>query len=386
MMRPYFCRFITGVTALMLKNTARKSRSRWRSQISSVVSSMLAVLKIPALANRICTAPKACIVSATMRSVLRTSYRSACTAMALPPEPLMRAATSLAAAPLMSTMASFAPSAAKRTAAPSPMPCAPPVTIATLSFSLMLDLSQLGLPQPCYRRVRMRSSLPGGDDVLAVVLRPDVIVFGERVVISGAEWLDVILDQPLPGPDRVKSFAQLVGLRAAGLVERQRREVHGIVRIGGADRRNDIRRALDLGIFRHQRLHDALAGRRLLAEEAVGLQEHHVFSRAACQLVEAAAGDAPVRDHRHFPADALQRLHHLCARRRVGHQEYGVGAVGLEPGQLRRHVDIVVVELLDARVGDAGLGDVLGKPLLVRLAPGIVDQHGSRLLRPVSFH
>ena len=86
----------------------------------------------------------------------------------------------------------------------------------------------------------------------------------------------------------------------------------------------------------------------LLAEEAVGLHEVRFAGGRPGELREAAAGNAPVRDHRHLPAHALARLHHLRAGRRVDDEDDGVGARLLEPRELRHHVDVVVLELLDA--------------------------------------
>ena len=100
------------------------------------------------------------------------------------------------------------------------------------------------------------------------------------------------------------------------------------------------------------------------------------------ELREAPAGNAPMRHHRRRPAHALARLHHLRAGRCIDDEDDGVGAGILEPRQLRDHVDVVVLEFLDAgdldrRIGLAGRHQAL----LVRLAPGIVDEHEPGLLR-----
>src|SRR5437762_3267124 len=57
----------------------------------------------------------------------------------------------------------------------------------------------------------------------------------------------------------------------------------------------DVARPLDVRILGHQRFHHLLAHRRLLAEEAVGLDEVHVLRARSRELGEAAARRSPVR-------------------------------------------------------------------------------------------
>lgn len=88
-----------------------------------------------------------------------------------------------------------------------------------------------------------------------------------------------------------------------------------------------------------------------------------------------------MRNHRHSPAHALARLHDLRAGRRVDHEDDAVGAGLFEACELRHHVDVVVLEFLDADDLDGGIG--LGGGLqafFVALAPGIVDQHEAGFL------
>src|SRR6185503_11562964 len=63
----------------------------------------------------------------------------------------------------------------------------------------------------------------------------------------------------------------------------------------------------------------------------------------------------------------------------VADEEQDVRAGGLEPRELRYHVDVVALELLDARGLHLLLGQRGGQALLVRFAPGIVDQDHPRL-------
>ena len=100
------------------------------------------------------------------------------------------------------------------------------------------------------------------------------------------------------------------------------------------------------------------------------------------QFGKAAARNAPVRHHRHFPAQALARLHHLRAGRGIADQDEDIGALFLQPCQLRHQIDVVVLEFLDAGDLDRGVGlDRFGQALLVRLAPGVVDEDEAGFLR-----
>ena len=62
-------------------------------------------------------------------------------------------------------------------------------------------------------------------------------------------------------------------------------------------------------------------------------------------------------------------------------QDDAVGAGVLEPRQLRHHVDVVVLEFLDAGDLDRRIGLARGlQSLFVALAPGIVDEHQAGFL------
>jgi hypothetical protein len=74
-------------------------------------------------------------------------------------------------------------------------------------------------------------------------------------------------------------------------------------------------------------------------------------------------------------------IHQLRTGCRVADKDEGIGALFLEPRQLRGHVDVGVLELLDA--GDLESGVVLvgiDQALLIGRSPRVVDQHQPRLL------
>ena len=76
------------------------------------------------------------------------------------------------------------------------------------------------------------------------------------------------------------------------------------------------------------------------------------------------------------------RFHHLRAGQGIDDEDDGVGAGILEPRQLRHHVDVIVLEFLDAGDLDRWIGLAGGdKALLVALSPGIVDEHQAGFLR-----
>src|SRR5512143_1377651 len=122
--------------------------AKMRSNSASVTSSSgLLTCVVPALLTTMSSRPNALCARPTMAltsALLLTSARheTAC----LP----RRAATFLAPASLRSATTTLAPSATKRLAMPSPKPCAPPVTTATLSCSL--NVSSLSLAALCLCR------------------------------------------------------------------------------------------------------------------------------------------------------------------------------------------------------------------------------------------
>ena len=220
-----------------------------------------------------------------------------------------------------------------------------------------------------------------GAIVLPLVVDHDVVGRSERVVVAGREGVVVGLDEPFVRPDLVHRFADRVPVGAAGLVDRPGHEVHGVIGVGGADRREDVLRPLDLRELLHERGQHPLAGGALPAEEAVGLDEVRLARRRSGELGETSARDAPVRDHRCRPAHALAGLHHLRPRRRVHHQDDGVRPGVLQARELRHHVDVVVLELLDTGDLDGVVPGVRRhEALLVRLAHGLLIS-----MRPAFF-
>src|SRR5665647_3009577 len=120
-----------------------------------------------------------------------------------------------------------------------------------------------------------------------------------------------------------------------------------------------------------------------VAGEAEGLDEVDLLRARTGEFGEAPAGRAPMRDHRHVPTHAIQRLHHLRRRRDIGDHKERVGAGILQPGQLRHQVDVAGLELLNA-----GVRHFLGfqralQAGFVGLAPRVVDQDHARLLGAV---
>src|SRR5712691_8578826 len=125
----------------------------------------------------------------------------------------------------------------------------------------------------------------------------DVVVLRERVVLLSRERPLVALDEPAVFAEVLERVADLGAVGRAGLVDGQGHQVHRVVGVGGADRRQDVLRALDPVLGLERRDH-ALADLTLLAEEAIGLHEHDRLGQLAGQLGEAPAADAPVRHGR----------------------------------------------------------------------------------------
>src|SRR4029453_1607992 len=149
-----------------------------------------------------------------------------------------------------------------------------------------------------------------GDDLAALPDHHDVVFVGERVVLLRAEGPLVRLDEAaVLRLEILQRLAQLRPVDAARLLDGQRHQMHPVVGIGGAHRRDHVLRSLDAVLLR-ERLEHRLPALALLAEEGVGLQEHHPVGELAGELGEAAARDAPVGDHGDLPADLGARLHH----------------------------------------------------------------------------
>src|SRR6218665_485444 len=80
-------------------------------------------------------------------------------------------------------------------------------------------------------------SLRDRENFVVDELRPDVVVLAHRVVHLGRERPVVGLDQALVAPDLVEALAHGIALRAAGLGDGQRAELHRVVGTGHADGR-----------------------------------------------------------------------------------------------------------------------------------------------------
>src|SRR5215510_6908595 len=100
---------------------------------------------IPALFTRMSTRPYAPTVVLTASCQSSSLATSSLTNCALPPSALIFSATARPSASITSATTTMAPSRAKMTASLSPIPCAAPVTIATLPPSLM-GILRAGVP------------------------------------------------------------------------------------------------------------------------------------------------------------------------------------------------------------------------------------------------
>ena len=105
-----------------------------RSSVSIVPSRMM-----PAQVTAMFRCPKVFTVSATNRAVSASLVTSAWMPMATPPVSRISASTRLILSCCMSMIATFAPLATRYFATASPMPFAPPVTIATLPLISMMN-------------------------------------------------------------------------------------------------------------------------------------------------------------------------------------------------------------------------------------------------------
>src|SRR5208282_2005779 len=112
-----------------------------RSISSSVVSSNGFGMAVPALFTSTSSRPKVATVFSTARLTASTSAASAWIATAFPPSRSIALTTAEAAlASFAYVKATLAPSAARRFAIAAPMPREPPVTSATFSVNLDMDL------------------------------------------------------------------------------------------------------------------------------------------------------------------------------------------------------------------------------------------------------
>src|SRR6478735_7938376 len=143
----------------MVRNTLFRFTAMTRSHCSSGNSTTPPISAMPTLLSSTSTRPKSATQAFTMSSTSSLLVTSAWNGSASPPSRVMRFAVSSAAARLMSTQNTFAPSRAKVSAVafplPQPGPIEPaPTTTATLSLSRLgtgrllsfaVPLAQLGL-------------------------------------------------------------------------------------------------------------------------------------------------------------------------------------------------------------------------------------------------
>src|ERR1035437_9881319 len=134
-MRPPPCRFMCGIARRASRIAAKSLSSKSACQMSSVTDSNSPVAEVPALLTRMSSRPNALTASATSFAQSSARLTSACTAATLPPAARISSATLSSNSRPRAAITTLAPSAASRNQGALPMPCEPPVTIATLSFS-----------------------------------------------------------------------------------------------------------------------------------------------------------------------------------------------------------------------------------------------------------
>src|SRR5215208_8045199 len=166
------------------------------------------------------------------------------------------------------------------------LPSASPLTSADDRSMGRLWPRRRGAPPALVRQDRQ--------DLVVLEAGPDVVVLADRLVVCGREGLVVGLDQPFMALDLVHRVADRLALGAACFLDGERREVQGVVGVRDADRRGHVARTLHVRVFRLERRQHPLADGRELAEEAVGLDEHHVARTRARELGEATAGRSPM--------------------------------------------------------------------------------------------
>src|SRR5713101_1007660 len=130
-------------------NMPRTLMSSTRSISSSVVSSNVFGMAVPALFTRMSRPSKVATVFSTAALPASASVASAWIAIAFPPARSISLTTDAAAsAPFVYVMATFAPSAARRLAIAAPMPREPPVMSAIFPSSFF-DIVLLLYAQSC---------------------------------------------------------------------------------------------------------------------------------------------------------------------------------------------------------------------------------------------
>src|SRR2546430_846923 len=218
-----------------------------------------------------------------------------------------------------------------------------------------------------------------GDDLALLPRDEHVVLLVQRVVLVGRERMLVGLDEAAVFAEVLERVADLDAVGRPGLLDRQAHQVHGVVGVGGTDRRQDVLGALD-AVLGLQRRDHAIAHVALLAEERIGLHEDDRFRELTGQIGEAPATDPPVRDGGHVPADLGPALHHLRALGGIGHQDDGVGAAVPEAQELGTHVGVAPIELLEPDGLGAELAEPLGEAFLVAGAPRRGLEDDARLL------
>src|SRR5213082_1231084 len=145
--------FMCFSAACVAMNTPRTLMSSTRSISSSVVSSNVFGMAVPALFTRMSRRPKVATVFSTAALLASASVASAWIAIAFPPSRSISLTTDAAAsAPFVYVIATFAPSEARRLAIAAPMPRDPPVISAIFpsSFLFMILFSSMRFGDSLY--------------------------------------------------------------------------------------------------------------------------------------------------------------------------------------------------------------------------------------------
>ena len=130
----------SGIAALVPRNTPFTLTSITRSHSSTVVSSTFPVPPIPALFTRTSSLLKRARVAATACCHSASLVTSNLRKRHSPPVSLISVLVLCPSSSSTSPMTTLAPSLANNLAIASPMPLAPPLIKATLSFSLIVFL------------------------------------------------------------------------------------------------------------------------------------------------------------------------------------------------------------------------------------------------------
>src|SRR5712691_7626402 len=147
---------ICSAASLVPRKTLVWLTAMIRSQPSSPSASPTELPEIPALLTRMSSRPWVDSVRSISVRHAASLVTSAAAAIAWPPPVRMSAASASASIARMSATTTRAPSLANNRASASPMPCAPPVMIATLSFRRISFLVREG-SSPCCRYSGSRS-------------------------------------------------------------------------------------------------------------------------------------------------------------------------------------------------------------------------------------